>query len=77
MASLKETIKTDDVEAIQQKTQALAQASMKLGEAMYKASQGGEAGAQPQGGDGAGKKDENVVDAEFQEVDDDEKKGAA
>ncbi|MGQ0742477.1 MAG: molecular chaperone DnaK [Alphaproteobacteria bacterium] len=77
MASLKEAIKTDDVEAIKQKTQALAQASMKLGEAMYKASQGADAGAQPQDGDGAGKKDENVVDAEFQEVDDDKKQGAA
>jgi molecular chaperone DnaK len=76
MASLKETLKSDDVEAIQQKTQALAQASMKLGEAMYKAAQ-----AQP-GGEGAPKtegeapKDDNVVDAEFSEVDDN-KKGAA
>jgi molecular chaperone DnaK len=46
---------------------------MKLGEAMYKAQQaeaGGEAG-------GPSKPDDNVVDAEFQEVDDDKKKGAA
>ncbi len=79
MASLKEAIKTDDAEAIQQKTQTLAQASMKLGEAMYKAAQaaGGDgAGAGPQGGDSKAK-DENVVDAEFSEVDDDQKKGAA
>ena len=79
VASLKEAIKGDDVEAIQQKTQALAQASMKLGEAMYKAAQGAQggdgAGAAP-GGDGKAK-DENVVDAEFSEVDDDKKKGAA
>jgi len=51
----------------------LAQASMKLGEAMYKhaAEQqaGGEPGATP-GGDG---KKEDVVDAEFTEVDDDKK----
>src|SRR5215469_8928938 len=39
MASLKEAVKTDDVDQIQAKTQALAQASMKLGEAMYKAQQ--------------------------------------
>ncbi len=79
VASLKEAIKTDDVEAIQQKTQALAQASMKLGEAMYKAAQGaaGGDGAGAAGGDGTAKKDENVVDAEFSEVDDDQKKGAA
>jgi molecular chaperone DnaK len=78
MASLKEAIKTDDVNDIQQKTQALAQASMKLGEAMYKAAQGGQPGGDggAAGGD-AKPKDENVVDAEFQEVDDDKKKGAA
>jgi molecular chaperone DnaK len=46
------------------KTNALAQASMKLGEAMYKQS-----GA---GGEGSGQKDD-VVDAEFTEVDDDKK----
>jgi molecular chaperone DnaK len=69
MAALKEAVKGDDVDDIQAKTQGLAQASMKLGEAMYKAQQGGE-------GDGAGKADDNVVDAEFSEIDDD-KKGAA
>jgi molecular chaperone DnaK len=74
MAALKEIVKSDDVEAIQQKTQALAQASMKLGEAMYKASQaqaGGEGEPKPEA-----PKDDNVVDAEFSEVDDN-KKGAA
>ena len=39
MADLKEALKGDDADAIQQKTNALAQASMKLGEAMYKAQQ--------------------------------------
>jgi molecular chaperone DnaK len=77
LAALKEAIKSDDVESIQQKTQALAQASMKLGEAMYKAQQspGGD-GGQPGGGESA-PKDENVVDAEFTEVDENKKKGAA
>ncbi|MCI3179664.1 molecular chaperone DnaK [Caulobacter sp. CCUG 60055] len=58
----------DDLEAIQAKTQALVQASMKLGEAMYQAQQaaGGEAG-QAHGAD------DGVVDAEFEEVDDDKK----
>jgi molecular chaperone DnaK len=74
IASLKEALKGDDSDDIQQKTQALAQASMKLGEAMYKAQQ---AGAEGQGAEGDGKKDDNVVDAEFSEVDDDKKKGAA
>jgi molecular chaperone DnaK len=75
MADLKEALKGDDADAIQQKTNTLAQASMKLGEAMYKAQQA-EAGGEAQP-DGAAKPDENVVDAEFSEVDEDKKKGAA
>jgi molecular chaperone DnaK len=72
MAAIKEAVKGDDVDDIQAKTQALAQASMKLGEAMYKA-QAGEGGE----AEGGAKPDDNVVDAEFSEVDDDKKKGAA
>ncbi|MFG1301626.1 molecular chaperone DnaK [Xanthobacter sp. V3C-3] len=68
LADLKSTLEGDDVEAITAKTNALAQASLKLGEAMYAAQQGG---AEP----GAAKKDD-VVDAEFTEVDDDKKKSA-
>ena len=75
IAALKESIKGDDSEDIKAKTNTLAQASMKLGEAMYKATQGS---GGPGDGDGAAeKKDENVVDAEFSEVDDNQKKGAA
>lgn len=72
LADLKEALKGDDAEAIQQKTNTLAQASMKLGEAMYKAQQEAAPGAP---GAEAGKK-EDVVDAEFTEVDDDKKKSA-
>jgi molecular chaperone DnaK len=76
IADLKEALKGSDAEAITAKTNALAQASMKLGEAMYKQAQeggapGGPGGAQG-GGDGSGKT-EDVVDAEFTEVDDDKK----
>lgn len=63
VSDLKEALKGDDAGAIKAKTQTLAQASMKLGEAMYK--QQAEADA---------KKDaakDDVVDAEFTEVDDD------
>lgn len=66
IADLKEALKGDDSDAIQQKTNALAQASMKLGEAIYQQAQTGGAGE----GDAA-KKDDDVVDAEFTEVDDD------
>ena len=57
-----------DADAISTKTQALAQASMKLGEAMYAAQQSGDGAAAP---DGAA---DDVVDAEFEEVTDDGKK---
>jgi molecular chaperone DnaK len=67
--------KADDVEAIEQKTQALIEASAKLMEiAQAKAAaQSGE--GQPQGDAGAEKASgDDVVDAEFEEVKDDDKK---
>jgi molecular chaperone DnaK len=68
IADLKEALKSDDAEAITAKTNALAQASMKLGEAMYKQS-----AEQPAGAEAADGKKDDVVDAEFTEVDDDKK----
>lgn len=73
IADLKAVIEGEDGEAIKEKTDALAQASMKLGEAMYKASQA-EAEAKASG---TADQDEDVVDADFEEVkDDDDKKSA-
>ena len=69
LEDLKSVKDGEDVGAIQAKTQALMQASMKLGEAMYQAAQGA-AGASSEGGEGAAAADEGVVDAEFEEVDD-------
>src|SRR3981081_4161436 len=73
MADLKEALKGTDADAITAKTNTRAQASMKLGEAMYKQSQEGGAGgpegpggAAP-GGDGSGGKNEDVGDAEITE----------
>ncbi|EJW10646.1 Chaperone protein DnaK [Rhodovulum sp. PH10] len=71
MSDLREALKGDDAEAITTKTNTLAQASMKLGEAMYKQSEDGAPGGAA-GGQASGK-DEDVVDAEFTEVDDDKK----
>ena len=75
LADVKAVLDGEDAEAIKAKTEVLAQAAMKLGEAMYK-TQAGDAG----GGDGAtgdGKKaDESVVDADFEEVDEDRKRSA-
>jgi molecular chaperone DnaK len=78
ITALKEALKGDDAEDIKAKTNTLAQASMKLGEAMYKAQQTseGEAAAAQDAAAEAPKKDDDVVDADFEEVDD-SKKGAA
>jgi molecular chaperone DnaK len=73
IAELKEAVKGDDVEAIKAKTSALAQASMKLGEALYTAQQGSSS-EQPKSETKAGGSGENVVDADFEEVKDDKKK---
>jgi molecular chaperone DnaK len=74
LADLKEALKGDDADAISAKTNTLAQASMKLGEAMYKQGEGGGGGGDAGGPDaGAGAKKDDVVDAEFTEVDDDKK----
>ena len=72
---LKKVKDGDDMEAIKAKTEALVQSSMKLGEAIYK--QDPQAGApqpDPSGEEpSSDKKDEKVVDAEFEEVDEDKK----
>jgi molecular chaperone DnaK len=67
IASLKSALEGSDVEAIKARTNELAQASMKLGEAMYKAQQA--EGAAPGGGAHGGAKDD-VIDAEFKDVSD-------
>jgi len=77
ISDLKEALKGDDADDIQAKTQTLATASMKLGEAMYKAQQASGEGGAPEGDAGATPKDDNVVDAEFSEVDENNKKGSA
>jgi molecular chaperone DnaK len=79
LASLKEAVKGNDADDIKAKTNALAQASMKLGEAMYAQAQKDQAGpdgpAAPgaTGGAAGGAPKDDVVDAEFTEVDDDKK----
>jgi molecular chaperone DnaK len=84
--ALKDTLTSEDADQIKSKTEALAQASMKIGEALYKAQQaeqagaggstggGGPAGGGPHDDGGAGDK---VVDADFEEVDDQKKRGSA
>jgi molecular chaperone DnaK len=69
ITNLKTAAKSDDVNEVRAKLTALAQASLKLGEAVYGGQAGGDAGGQKKGGD-------DVVDADFEEVKDDKKKSA-
>ena len=77
IADLKLALKSDDMDAIKAKTDALQQQTMKLGEAMYQAYQQ-QAGSEG-GGSGAsgGSSDDKVVDADFEEVKDPNKKKSA
>jgi len=81
IADLKSALSGEDADAIQAKTQALVQASMKLGEAVYKASQEeaatGAAGDDGSGGGSASGSGEDVVDADFEEIPEDERKKSA
>ncbi len=76
MQALKDALASDDASRIEQQTQALTQSSMKLGEILYKEEQaakaaGGESAA-PNAEAGG---DDNVVDAQFEEVDEKKKQG--
>ncbi len=85
--ALRDAMKGENVEAIKSKTEQLGQSSMKLGEAVYKASQAEAAGGGASDSGGANGSDmhepsgnapeEGVVDAQFEEVKDDEKKKGA
>jgi molecular chaperone DnaK len=74
IARVKKAIEGDDINAIKSAQDELTNASHKLAEAMYSKSTAQQAGAGPQAGPntgaqaGAGKKDEDVVDADFEEV---------
>jgi molecular chaperone DnaK len=73
--ALRQALAGEDPEVIKARTTDLMQASMKLGEAMYQAAQAGEAGGEQPAGDEAPKDD--VIDADFREVDEGDKKKRA
>ncbi|MBK1667657.1 molecular chaperone DnaK [Rhodovibrio sodomensis] len=80
VSDLRTAVENEDLDDIKQKTETLSQASSKLGEAMYRnaqEAQGAEGaasdGADTAGGDGQ-KSSEDVVDADFEEVDDNDQK---
>jgi len=78
VTDLKAAVEAGDTDDIKAKSETLAEASMKLGQAMYEAAQAAEAGEDGEGEAEASASDEDVVDAEFEEIDDDkdEKKSA-
>lgn len=76
--ALKESLKGEDIQDIKKKTEALVQASMKLGEAIYKSQQSTKPDSgKDDGKDEKEKKDDNVVDADFEEVKDENKEKSA
>ncbi len=77
LAELKTAVEGDDAEVIKAKTQTLAEVSMKLGQAMYEASQAEAAAEGEQAADATAKADDDVVDADFEEIDEDGKKKSA
>ncbi|MFO1190021.1 MAG: molecular chaperone DnaK [Alphaproteobacteria bacterium] len=82
LAALREVLNSDNAQTIKSATEKLAQSSMKLGEAMYRAQQapggapGSDAGSDATAG-GASGSNEKVVDAEFEEVDENKKNRSA
>ncbi len=76
ITALRSTLESEDAEAIKSRTNDLMQASMKLGEAMYKAGAGGPDGGAAPGADGPNAS-EDVIDADFKEVGEDDKKRRA
>ena len=76
--ALKEALKGDNVEDIKKKTETLVQASMKLGEAIYKSQQNTKPDSENDDGkNNKDKKDDNVIDADFEEVKDENKEKSA
>ena len=72
-STLKESLKGEDIEDIKKKTESLVQASMKLGEAIYKSQEKKPDSSKDGDKNDKGKKDDNVVDADFEEVKEDSK----
>ncbi|TWB18879.1 molecular chaperone DnaK [Nitrospirillum viridazoti] len=76
IAELKTALEGEDAADIKAKTEALAQVSMKLGEELYKSGQDASAAGGEDHGAAHGEGSEKVVDADFEEVDEDKKKSA-
>tara|TARA_A100001011_G_scaffold257099_1_gene265356 strand:- start:1089 stop:3011 length:1923 start_codon:yes stop_codon:yes gene_type:complete len=76
-ANLKEALKGENIDDIKKKTESLVQASMKLGEAIYKSQEKKPDASKDGDKNDEGKKDDNVVDADFEEVKEEDKEKSA
>jgi molecular chaperone DnaK len=76
-ATLKDALKGEDIEDIKKKTETLVQSSMKLGEAIYKSQQNAKPESEKEEGKEGKEKKEDVVDADFEEVKDENKEKSA
>jgi molecular chaperone DnaK len=76
IAAAKEKLESDNTEELTTAAQTLAQAAMKIGEAMY-GQPGADGGEEASASAESGSEDENVVDADFEEVKDDDNKKSA
>jgi len=77
MGDLKAALETDDAEEIKAKSQALAEVSMKMGQAIYEAQQSDEEAAAAADAAAHAAADDNVVDADIEEIDDEDEKRSA
>jgi len=75
VAALKETLETDEVSKIKGGIQNVTEAAMRLGEAIYKAEQEKSERASDGPDEGPRDVDEDIVDADFEDLDDDRKRG--
>ncbi len=73
ISNLQEQLETDDAGKIKSGIQNVTEASMKLGEAIYKAEQAKSDGADDAEGGGSSDGDDDVVDADFEDLDDDKR----
>ncbi|WKE48998.1 molecular chaperone DnaK [Gluconobacter oxydans] len=70
IAEAREALGGENLDTLKAASEKLTQAAMKVGQVVYQAGQGAEGGAAPE----SEKKDENVVDADFEDLEDDSKK---
>src|SRR6202023_1125942 len=69
IAEVKQILTSENAQSIRQATERLQQAASKIAEALNRAASQGASGQAGSSGDGSGSSDDNVVDAEFEEVD--------